>query len=213
MSTADTATSLLKTVLPWIGTALGGPLGAGAATFVASKLGIPADTVTDTLTAMVGNPEQLAKVKQIEADYKTHCLEIGYQSIKDIETINASVTIETVKAVNTTMQAETTAEHWPTWSWRPFCGFIFGVTFFGNYFILPLCKIQSAAIPSEAWVMLGSILGVASFFRGKMQADPQIPAATRLIKIPAGSENTGSNSVTIPTVSSVKQIPANQIGE
>lgn len=202
---------LIKTALPFIGTALGGPLGAGAMSFVASKLGIPAETVEQTLTAMVGNPEDVAKVKQIEADYQTHCLELGYASIKDIETINASVTVETVKAVNTTMQAETTAEHWPTYSWRPFCGFIFGITFFGNYFILPACKIQSVPIPTEAWGTMAAILGVASYFRGKAQADPAIPPTTRIKTIPISSSIVTQTSQVIPNASNI--IPQTMVGE
>ena len=69
---------------------------------------------------------------------------------------------------------ETDADHWPSILWRPFIGFCFGVTFLGNYFILPFMKIPSATIPAEAWFAIGGILGVASFFRGKAQADPNV---------------------------------------
>lgn len=36
-----------------------------------------------------------------------------------------------------------------------------------------------AAAPESVWLMLGGILGVASFFRGKMQADPTIPTINK----------------------------------
>lgn len=71
-----------------------------------------------------------------------------------------------IESVNATMREEAKSEHWAQWMWRPFNGFIFGVTFFGNYFILPLLKIEGPSIPAEAWLMLGAILGVASWHRG-----------------------------------------------
>ena len=77
-----------------------------------------------------------------------------------------AVEMATIESVNRTMQAEAKSEHWMQWAWRPFVGFIFGFTFFGVYFILPLAKIPLPTIPSEAWLMLGAVLGVASWHRG-----------------------------------------------
>jgi hypothetical protein len=70
------------------------------------------------------------------------------------------------------MQTEAGSEHWPTYSWRPFIGFAFGVQLFGTYFVLPLLGMPVPAIPEFAWLSIGGILGVASFFRGKAQASP-----------------------------------------
>ena len=162
--------TLVKSILPMIGTALGGPLGLGVSTFIASKLGVSPDKVESTLTSMIGNPEDLVKAKQLEYEYKIHCADLGYQSIKDIETLNAA----SIAAVNVTMQTEAASEHWPTYSWRPYNGFLFGTTIFGCYFVLPLLKIPAPSIPTEIWLAWGSVLGIASFFRGKMQADPTI---------------------------------------
>lgn len=174
-NTTDTVLNVIKGVLPFIGTALGGPLGGGAATFIASKLGVEPSAVTNTLTNMLGNPEQVVKLKELELTYQEHCQAMGYASIKDLESINASVLIE----VNKTMQAEAGADHWPTYTWRPFVGFVFGTMMFGDYFILPLLHVPVPSVPSEAWIAMGGVLGVASFFRGKMQADPTIKADGR----------------------------------
>ena len=84
-----------------------------------------------------------------------------------------------IQAVNSTMQAEAAAEHWPTYSWRPYCGFVFGTMFLGVYFVLPLCKIAVPVVPTEAWLAMGAVLGVASWYRGKMQADPAVPTVNR----------------------------------
>ena len=77
-----------------------------------------------------------------------------------------AVEMATIESVNKTMQAEAKSEHWMQWSWWPFVGFIFGFTFIGVYFVLPLAKIDPPTIPSEAWLMLGAVLGVASWHRG-----------------------------------------------
>jgi hypothetical protein len=165
---------VIKDVLPFIGTALGGPLGTGVASFVASKLGVSPTDVSSTLASMLGNPEELAKLKAIEADYQTHCLALGYASVKDLETINASVVVE----VNKTMQAEAASEHWPSYSWRPFIGFSFGL-YINSMWLLPLFKVQPVILSPDTVLAIGGILGVASWFRGKMQADPTIPTINR----------------------------------
>ena len=81
--------------------------------------------------------------------------------------------------MNASIQAEAKSDHWPTYTWRPFIGFCFGFAWIGVYLVLPLLKIPSPVIPSEAWLAVGGVLGVASFFRGKMQADPTIPTDNR----------------------------------
>lgn len=166
MATTDTVLGIIKGVLPFIGTALGGPLGAGAASFIASKLDVPAADVNTTLTTMLGNPADVVKLKAMELEYQEHCIAMGYKNTVDLEAINA----QNIAAVNTTMQAEAKSEHWPVYSWRPFNGFLFGVTIFGVYFLLPLCKVPVPTVPEFVWMAWGGILGVASWFRGKMQA-------------------------------------------
>lgn len=170
----STAIDVIKSVLPFIGTALGGPLGTGVASFVASKLGVPPEDVSSTLTSMLGNPAEVTKLRMIELEYQRHCLELGYKSIKDLEESNASV----VKEVNKTMQVEATAEHWQTYSWRPFIGFSFGL-YLNSMWVLPLFKVTPVTLNSELILAVGGILGVASWFRGKMQADPLIPFITK----------------------------------
>lgn len=167
----------ISKALPWIGTALGGPLGGGVATFVANALGLSDSTqatVKDTLTNMLGNPEQVAKLKEIELSYQAHCLDLGYKSIKDLEELNSNVLIE----VNKTIQAEAASEHWPSYSWRPFIGFSFGF-YINSTWILPLFKVTPIVLSPDLVLAIGGILGVASWFRGKMQADPTIPTINK----------------------------------
>ncbi len=80
--------------------------------------------------------------------------------------------------INKTMIAETQSEHWPSFSWRPFIGFSFGF-YLNAQWLLPLFKVPAPTVDAQLMLVVGSILGVASWFRGKMQADPQIPTSNK----------------------------------
>jgi hypothetical protein len=172
-----TATDVVKLVLPWIGTALGGPLGGGIATFAASKLGISDSSVkavTEAISGMVGDPEQVAKLRSIEHEFQEHMAELGYTHIEKLEELNT----RGIEAVNTTMQSESAAEHWPSYSWRPAIGFSFAAYITAQW-LLPLFHITPPVISSELMIAIGGILGVASWFRGKAQADPAVSISNK----------------------------------
>lgn len=161
---------IIKSILPWIGTALGGPLGGIAASFVGDKLGIPAATVDTVKSVLAGmSPEKLAELKIHDDDFAFKMAQLGYDSLTRIETINSGVIVE----VNKTMQAEAQSEHWPTYSWRPFIGFMFGL-YIASLWILPLFHVTPITLNTDTVLAIGGILGVASWFRGKAQADPSI---------------------------------------
>ncbi len=171
------ALDVIKSVLPWIGTALGGPLGGVAADVVGKVLGVQDSTVESIKATLSGMPpEQLLKFKTAELEVQLRMQEIGFKSVFDL----AELEVKSISEVNQTMRVEAGAEHWPTYSWRPFNGFLFGITIFCSYFLLPILDIDTPDIPSEVWLTWGGILGIASFFRGKAQADPEIPAATQI---------------------------------
>lgn len=63
----------LKTLVPMLGTALGGRLGGTAASFIADKLGIEGktiDAVTEALNSNKLTPEQVTQLKSAEIDFK-----------------------------------------------------------------------------------------------------------------------------------------------
>lgn len=63
----------LRVIAPLLGTALGGPLGGAAASFIADKLGVESKTieaVTDVLSSGKLTPEQLTQIKAAEVDFK-----------------------------------------------------------------------------------------------------------------------------------------------
>jgi hypothetical protein len=158
-------------VAPVLGTLIGGPAGGAIGAMVSSALGC-ANTPDDVSKALTVNPDAAVKLAQIESDSKAQLQALLVQAEQNRLAADTSA----LNAVNQTMQAEDKAEHWASWLWRPYMGFITGTMVFGCYFVLPLLKIPSPAIPSEVWLFLGSVLGVASWFRGKAQADPANPA-------------------------------------
>ena len=164
----------LKALAPTAATLLGGPLAGMAVKFLADKLGVPEATteaVSAAMTDLNTTPEGRIKLAEIDAALRAHALDVG----ADLE----KLAVQNASDINKTMQVEAVAEHWPSYGWRPFIGFCFGTAWIGNYFILPLLKIPSTPIPSEAWLAIGGILGVASWFRGKAQADQTNPMPTR----------------------------------
>jgi roadblock/LC7 domain-containing protein len=157
---------VLGRVAPILGTLVGGPAGAAIGGVIGSILGT--DGTPDAITkAIATNPDAALKLAQFESDNK---LKLQGMLLTHADAVLAADTAA-IQSVNATMQAEAKAEHWPTYSWRPFIGFIFGVVFLGVYLVLPLAHIPVPTIPTEAWLAIGSVLGVASYFRGKAQAD------------------------------------------
>lgn len=81
---------VVSTVAPWIGTALGGPLGAMAITTVADALGLSDKTEGAIKQALAGvTPEQMLALKNADQAFALKMQELGFANIKDLETIAA----------------------------------------------------------------------------------------------------------------------------
>jgi hypothetical protein len=65
----DTLLGLLKGVAPVLATAVAGPAGGAAVGWIASKLGIPDDTIEGVTAALTGNPEMTLKLKELDLEY------------------------------------------------------------------------------------------------------------------------------------------------
>lgn len=74
---------------------------------------------------------------------------------------------------------EAPKEHWPSYTWRPFLGFCLGL-YITSLWALPLFGKTPVLISNELIFAVGSILGVASFFRGKAQADPAVQGTPQI---------------------------------
>jgi hypothetical protein len=65
----DTLIGILKGVAPVLATAVAGPAGGAAVGWLASKLGIPDDTIEGVTAALQGNPELTMKLKELDLEY------------------------------------------------------------------------------------------------------------------------------------------------
>lgn len=83
-------TELLKTVAPWIGTALAGPLGGMAATAAANALGLSDKTADALKAALTGaTPEQMLALKRADQDFAIQMQALGFKQVSDLEAIAA----------------------------------------------------------------------------------------------------------------------------
>lgn len=65
----DALLGILKGVAPVLATAVAGPAGGAAVGWIASKLGIPDDTIEGVTKALTGNPEMTMKLKELDLEY------------------------------------------------------------------------------------------------------------------------------------------------
>lgn len=159
---------------------IAGWLGGSKAQDVAQKVVGIAQAVTNTsnpdqAVAAIQNDPAMAEKFQ-EAVLSQH-LQLA-QLAHDETMAELQADIAQVQSVNQTMQIEAAKDHWPSYSWRPFIGFMFGL-YVAAMWILPLFHVQPVALSPDLTLTVGGILGVASFFRGKMQADPRVPSDNR----------------------------------
>lgn len=80
--------AIIKTVAPWIGTALGGPLGGMAVGAIADALGLSDQTVDAVKTAISGaTPEQMLALKKADQDFAVQMQALGFKQITDLESL------------------------------------------------------------------------------------------------------------------------------
>lgn len=152
-----------------------------------------AQKAIDIAQAVTGQPTGDLALKALQADPN---LVLQYRkAVLDQEVTFQTLAVQNAKDINVTMQSEGASNHWPTYSWRPYIGFCFGtlalqcgltvfVAYSGVMFFNAKSEILSylpGMLGAEAAVMatMAPILGVASWFRGKMQADPQVSSDNR----------------------------------
>lgn len=139
-----------------------------------------APTGDEAVTALKADPALVLQYRQAVLAQELEFERLAVQNASDI---------------NKTMQAEAAGEHWPTYSWRPAIGFSFallaiigGITAAVAYIGVMFGSVKPEVLTylpgmlgAEAAIMatMAPVLGVASWFRGKMQADPTIPTINR----------------------------------
>jgi hypothetical protein len=82
-------TTILKTVAPWIGTALGGPLGGMAVTAAADALGLSDKTEAAIKTALGGaTPEQMLALKTADNDFAAKMQALGFDNMEKMAALS-----------------------------------------------------------------------------------------------------------------------------
>lgn len=85
----------------------------------------------------------------------------------DHEAKLAEIEARKLESVNATMREEAKSEKWPQYTWRPFNGFTFPLAVLLIYFVLPVAGKTVPDVPQWVWAGWLSILGVATWDRGK----------------------------------------------
>lgn len=81
--------SLIKTVAPWLGTALGGPLGGMAVGAIADALGINEKTTDAVKQAISGaTPEQMLALKAADQNFAMTMQKMGFEHLESIEKLS-----------------------------------------------------------------------------------------------------------------------------
>ncbi|MDD5391184.1 MAG: 3TM-type holin [Gallionellaceae bacterium] len=135
-----------------------------------------AQKAVDIAMSVTGAATGDGAAKALQAD---PALVLQYRkAVLEQEVAFQALAVQNAGEINATMRAEAASEHWPTYSWRPFIGFMFGA-YIGSMWLLPLFGKTPTPISTDLTLAVGAILGVASWYRGKMQADPNIPTINR----------------------------------
>jgi hypothetical protein len=83
-------TTVIKTIAPWIGTALGGPLGGMAIEAAASAFGLNDKTISAVKSAISGaTPEQMFILKKADQEFAIQMQTLGFKELTDLESIAA----------------------------------------------------------------------------------------------------------------------------
>jgi hypothetical protein len=88
----DKLLDIVKGVAPGLATALGGPLAGAAVGMLADKLGLPDKTVEAVTAALVSNPANLEKLKEMELEfYKIDAQDRNSARTREVEMAKADV--------------------------------------------------------------------------------------------------------------------------
>lgn len=81
-------TSIIKTVAPWLATAITGPFGGMAVGWACDALGLPEKTETGLKQAIAGvTPEQMLALKNADQEFSLKMQEMGYSSLEKMEAL------------------------------------------------------------------------------------------------------------------------------
>lgn len=166
-------------IIKWIGGDKAGTVAQKVVTVAQQVTGKPSGD--QALAAIQADPNLMLQFRKALLDQEEQIDQFAAQNAADI---------------NKTIQAEAASEHWPTYSWRPAIGFATAFTIAAVALVVvvayagvilakrdPTALSYIPAMIGAVAALLGAgampVLGIASWYRGKMQADPNIPTINR----------------------------------
>lgn len=83
--------TILKTVAPWIGAAMGGPLGAAAVAAIGDALSLDKPTEGKIASILAGaTTDQLAAIQKAEHDFQERMQALGFESVEKLAEVAAA---------------------------------------------------------------------------------------------------------------------------
>lgn len=159
----DAVKNIADEALPLIGVALGGPLGGAAGGLVAEALGLDTNASADqVMQALNTDPNAAVKLKELQTKQTIKLAEYA-ASTRNTE-LNTRASI--IESVNETIRKQAMGKSWLQRNAHAFCILISVLLMVAVYFVLPLLEIAVPVIPSNAWLFLASVLGVAAYHDG-----------------------------------------------
>ena len=168
---AELAGSMAPTIAGW--------LGGSKAADVATKVVDVAKTVTGTadgataLAMLQTNPD---KAIEFQTAIFTNAQEMAKIAQAPLMA-EIAAGVSDLEQVNTTIRAEVTnaaVEAWYQKGWRPYIGFSLGF-YINSLWILPMFKVQPVILSPDLVIVIGAILGVASWQRSMNKLVPATP--------------------------------------
>jgi hypothetical protein len=146
--------TVIGTVAPSLGTALGGPMGGMAANLVTKALGIDAKSSPKQLQAAVekATPEQLAALKKVETEFEVRMKELDVDLFK-LETAD-------VQEARNAFKGDWTPKVFGLVALFGFVGYIFLVT------IQPPSENSDTIVSLVLGYLGGLVSGISSFYFG-----------------------------------------------
>lgn len=147
--------------LPILGGALGGPLGAEVGNMAAQALGCD-PTASAVAAKFKADPQAIEKLQAIEASKEVQLAQIAAKA----EAAKEQEHEADLSQVNQTIRTEAVGKSWLQRNAHPIALLMTVGCVIGIYFVLPLDNKAVPSVPSDAWMMLGAILGVAAWHSG-----------------------------------------------
>lgn len=147
----------------------------GAVTAVTGGNPIFGAIVAKTIRGVLGTPDDGSELKEVEAEQIVKNPELYLKFKTEMANLEIEAMKENTKRldiVNTTMRAEAKSDSIWQQSWRPFNGYMFGITLFCDYFVSQVfvnvmnSNITWVHIPASVYMLWTTVLGVAATSRG-----------------------------------------------